>query len=208
MTTNAPALILPDAPEDSAAPSSLHDIRPPLDIFSLWDYVMWLLVGLILVALIYGLWTYWLKRKRTRQQLQETASRIPPNEKARQRLDAALDHLHDPRFFCTLVSDAIRSYLEEQFELRAPERTTEEFLDELKHSTRLDLAQKQMLDQFLTQCDMAKFARADMMGKELETLHAMGIKFVQDTDYGLMATEGLGHQGPDHATNKLDHSGQ
>jgi hypothetical protein len=98
--------------------------------------------------------------------------------------------------------------LEEQFELKAPERTTEEFLDELKHSTRLDLAQKQMLDQFLTQCDMAKFARADMMGKELETLHAMGIKFVQDTDYGLMATEGLGHQGPDLATNKLDHSGQ
>ena len=42
-----------------------------------------------------------------------------------------------PREFCILVSDTVRWYLEERFDFRAPERTTEEFLYELQGTNLL-----------------------------------------------------------------------
>ena len=40
-----------------------------------------------------------------------------------------------PKEFCILVSDTLRWYLEERFDFHAPERTTEEFLYELRGTT-------------------------------------------------------------------------
>ena len=190
MTTNAPALVLPDPadasnPLDESLPSSLHDIKPPVEIISFWDIILWGAVILIFLGVCYAAWRYWMRKQTRRPAAEEWASRIPPNERARQRLDAALEHLHDPKFFCTLVSDAIRQYLEEQFDLRVPERTTEEFLSELQHSTLLDYAQKETLGSFLNQCDMVKFAKAEMLGKELQGLHQSALQFVRDTDSGV-----------------------
>ena len=83
------------------------------------------------------------------------------------------------------MCDQCVRYLEEQFDLRAPERTTEEFLSELQHSTLLDYAQKETLGRFLNQCDMVKFAKAEMLGKELQGLHQSALQFVRDTDPGV-----------------------
>lgn len=190
MTTNAPALVLPDPadagnPLAESLPSSLHDIKPPVEIISFWDIIFWVTLTLVALGLFYAAWRYWVRKQSRRQASEAWASRIPPNEIARQRLDAALEHLHDPKFFCTLVSDAIRQYLEEQFDLKAPERTSEEFLSELQHSTLLDYAQKETLGSFLNQCDMVKFAKAEMLGKELQGLHQSALQFVRDTDPGV-----------------------
>ena len=190
MTTTAPALVLPH-PADAgnslaeSLPSSLHDIKPPVEIISFWDIIFWGVLLLVFLGVCYAAWRYWIRKRNRRQAAKEWASRIPPNERARQRLDAALEHLHDPKFFCTLVSDAIRQYLEEQFDLKAPERTTEEFLSELQHSTLLNYAQKETLGNFLNQCDMVKFAKAEMLGKELQGLHQSALQFVRDTDPGV-----------------------
>jgi len=107
---------------------------------------------------------------------------VPAHVLARQRLEASLDHLHDPRAFCILVSEAIRYYLEDRFDLRAPERTTEEFLIELQSSHSLNFEHKQTLEAFLQQCDMAKFAKADMLGQELKSLYDIGVQFVRETE--------------------------
>ena len=58
-----------------------------------------------------------------------------------------------------MVSDTARTYLEERFEFRAPERTTEEFLRELGGTDLLTGEQKESLGGFLESCDLVKFAK-------------------------------------------------
>ncbi len=57
------------------------------------------------------------------------------------------------------LSALVRRYLEERFGLRAPERTTEEFIREAAESGRLDDDQRDRVKAFLSECDLVKFAR-------------------------------------------------
>jgi hypothetical protein len=184
MTTNGPALLIPEPATAStnAMPSELHDIRPAVEIVSLWEYAGWALLILTLILVGYFLARHFLKKRD--QRITEEASRpsTPAHVLARRRLDAALEQLHDPRLFCGLVSDAVRVYLDGRFDLRAPDRTTEEFFDELQSSASLNVSQKQTLHSFLQQCDLAKFAKADMLGKELKSLYDIGVQFVRETE--------------------------
>lgn len=60
--------------------------------------------------------------------------------------------------FYVAVSHVLRLYLEERFGLRAPERTTEEFLSELESGESLLTEHRYALRKFLEQCDLVKFA--------------------------------------------------
>lgn len=57
------------------------------------------------------------------------------------------------------LSDIIRHYLENRFMYKAPEMTTEEFLDFIKRAPELKNEERPILKKFLTNCDMVKFAR-------------------------------------------------
>ena len=107
---------------------------------------------------------------------------IPPHERARQKLQQALQFLYEPVPFTVLVSDTIRLYLEERFTFRAPERTTEEFLHELQNSSHLTPDQKQTLGEFLSRCDLVKFARYEPTEMELRDLHAAAVRLVDETE--------------------------
>lgn len=79
------------------------------------------------------------------------------------------------------VSDVLRRYLEARYALPAPERTTEEFLDEVARAPVLDRARKRFLADYLAQCDLVKFAAADPGRRELEGLFESSVKFVEET---------------------------
>jgi hypothetical protein len=163
----------------SPAATATNDIRalksitpaPPL------PWYWWVLIALGVVVLA-GLVVWYLRRSRPPT---PPPPPIPAHIRARQRLQAALDRLHDPREFCILVSDALRWYLEEQLTLRAPERTTEEFLVELQNSPRLTAAQKDALAVFLESCDLVKFARHEPTEENLRQLHANALNLVDET---------------------------
>ncbi|MDD3089246.1 MAG: hypothetical protein PHT95_04795 [Candidatus Omnitrophica bacterium] len=57
------------------------------------------------------------------------------------------------------LSDIVRHYVENRFFLRAPEMTTEEFLEKAKGSEELKKEHKSLLKGFLSTCDMVKFAK-------------------------------------------------
>jgi hypothetical protein len=57
------------------------------------------------------------------------------------------------------LSFIVRQYLENRFDLRAPEMTTEEFLASMKGSDKLNELIKNMLKDFLERSDMVKFAK-------------------------------------------------
>lgn len=157
--------------------NSLHNLKPPVEIPSGWAWVWWTLGALAIAVLLFWAWEYWQKRK----QFTPPAPVIPPHIRAKQRLREALAFIHQPREFCILVSDTIRSYLEEQFNFRAPERTTEEFLHELQNSPVLTGDQKASLGDFLERCDLVKFARYEPREPELHDLHDSALRLVEET---------------------------
>ncbi len=178
-----PALAVPAAgaassalPAPSAA-TALRDIRGPFEIRSLSDILRLVALVLLLVGLMALAWWLWRRRKPKTG----PPHLVPPEERARERLREALAWVDQPERFCTVVSEIVRVYLEERFGLRAPERTTEEFLSELARSAALDARHKSLLAEFLTQCDLAKFAQANPGRLELESLHASGVRLVDET---------------------------
>ena len=84
---------------------------------------------------------------------------VPAHVRAKEMLEKALALIAHPKPFCTLVSDTVRTYLEERFDFHAPERTTEEFLHELRGTNLLSAEQKEKLGEFLGCCDLVKFAK-------------------------------------------------
>jgi len=136
------------------------------------------LFTLALAALLAWLW-FWRRRHRV---VEMPEPYIPPHIRARKRLREALLFMDQPREFCIRVSDAVRWYLEERFNFRAPERTTEEFLVDLQRTDLLTAAQKRSLAEFLERCDLVKFARYEPAEPELRDLHESALKLVEETE--------------------------
>lgn len=157
-------------------PTQLQDIRGPIDLAILAPWMTRAL--LVAVPLVLLAWVWWRRRKvrPTPEQIRESAA-----ARARERLSAAWGFLDQPDPFCTLLSEIVRVYLEERFGLRAPDQTTEEFLEGLRESIALDSRHKEMLGEFLTQCDWVKFARGEPVREDLEKLHQMASELVEET---------------------------
>jgi len=79
------------------------------------------------------------------------------------------------------LSAIVRSYLEHRYEIRAPELTTEEFLQAASQAASLTAEHRALLTQFLERCDRVKFAgyRPDAQ-ESIDTL-AAARAFVEDT---------------------------
>ena len=64
--------------------------------------------------------------------------------------------------FHTLLANVVRRFLEKRYQFPARRLTTEEFLGSLEKTTLLNEDQKAFLRRFLRQCDLAKFAEAEV----------------------------------------------
>ncbi len=159
------------------ATNELRDIKPPVEISSGWALLLWLAAILLLAGVATFLFWLWMRQKASLPH----KPAVPPHVRARQRLEAALRLISEPREFCIAVSDALRWYLEERFHFRAPERTTEEFMGELNATNLLDPQQKQSLADFLNRCDLVKFAKFEPAEPELRDLHASALRLVDQT---------------------------
>ena len=162
----------------SPGTNDLRDIKPPVVIPSGWAWVWWTLAALAVAALLFWAWRRWQKQRA----LVPAVPVIPPHVRAKQKLEDALALISQPKPFCILVSDTVRIYLEERFNFRAPERTTEEFLYELKATDLLVSAQKDSLGEFLTRCDLVKFAKYEPGEPELRDMHGSAVRLVEETE--------------------------
>lgn len=169
MATNQPPSI--------ANATDIRDIAPPVEIANAWAWLWWGLAALAVGIASLLLWRWW--RKRAMQV--PVIPAVPAHDRAKQKLQEALALIAQPKPFVTAVSDAERWYLEERFNFRAPERTTEEFLHELKRTDRLTRDQKESLGEFLTNCDLVKFAKYEPGEPELRNLHASALRLVEET---------------------------
>src|SRR5690242_15021713 len=134
----------------SGGTNDIRGIKPPIEIPNYWPWLWWSLAAVLVLTAGWFAWRWW-QRKAAEPAVVPV---VPPHERARQKLQEALALINEPRPFCILVSDTVRLYLEERFDFRAPERTTEEFLHELRASDLLLPDQKESLGEFLSVCDM------------------------------------------------------
>jgi hypothetical protein len=180
MKTNL-ASTLPSA----ASANDIRDIKPPMEIPNEW---LWLWIALAVVVLVAAGVALWLILRK-RQALTIVVPPVPAHIRAKQKLAEALLFISDPNRFCTEVSNTLRYYLEERFRLRAPERTTEEFLIELQDSRNLTPDQKQSLREFLQSCDLVKFARFEPTETALRQLHDAALRLVDETQFDPIGAE-------------------
>lgn len=107
-----------------------------------------------------------------------------PHETALEELQAlktAFIRSGDVKAYYVGISDSVRRYIERVFSLRAPEMTTEEFLDSLNSSGALSQEQKGLLRDFMSSCDMVKFAKYNPAKDEAELVFTTAAKFVEET---------------------------
>jgi hypothetical protein len=164
--------------QTASAVSDIRDIKPPIDISGSLAWVWWLVLVVAVVVGALLLW-YWLKNRKLNVVLPPP---IPAHIRAKRKLEQALALITQPKPFVVAVSDTARTYLEERFNFRAPERTTEEFLRELASTKLLLPDQKESLGNFLASCDLVKFAKYEPGEKELLELHGSALRLIEETE--------------------------
>lgn len=152
-------------------------IAPPQR--SLWFYVF---IALLLLGGIGAL--LWYLRQRGAKEVW-----TPPAPKPWQVAHKRLEELAQRRLpqqgrfepYYVDLSAILRYYIEDRFHLRAPERTTPEFLDEASRAGVLLETQQAMLARFLRHCDRVKFARYEPSFEEMENGFESVRQFVVET---------------------------
>jgi len=141
----------------------------------------WYFAGGVLLLVILALIAFWLWRRR-----KKTGSIFTPptpHERALKALRALFGCIEEAQdlSYIVSVSQIVREYIQERFGLRAPHRSTEEFLNEARSSQLLDPAHQELLKAFLLQCDLVKFAlhRTDL--EQRKQLHQAAQRFVEGT---------------------------
>ena len=174
------------APQDD-----IFDIRPPIHIPGEIFWIGWAAGAFATAALGYGAWR--LLSRKLRAKL--------PYEVALEKLLAARQFLspEQARAFSDLVSEVVRSFIEQTFPVRAAHRTTEEFLGDLVAHTDSPLAGHQgTLCEFLGHCDLAKFARWQLSVPQMEAMLQSARDFIlaagQPVKPRRLETPGLGRQ--------------
>ncbi|MFC1712866.1 hypothetical protein ACFL6S_04305 [Candidatus Poribacteria bacterium] len=172
--------------EDGEEPEDIKDIAGPVDLPM--DYTPHILLGVgILVIIGAGLTTYILLRRREREV--EEAPPRPAHEIAYEQLqgiaEAELVQARETDRYYVLLSAVVRQYLENRFGLHAPEMTTEEFLqaaasEPVDDSTLLQ-DHRTLLQDFLTESDLVKFARYGPDEEQMNSAFGSAKRFVDET---------------------------
>lgn len=161
--------------------ADIRDIKGPVGLYNLT--YLYLALAIIAVIIIAGL-IVWLLKKRKRPQEIIIPPR-PAHEIAYEALKELMgrDYLKTGKIreYYFELSDIVRHYIEGRFQLKAPEMTTEEFLATLKYSGVLNSEQKGDVRDFLSHCDMVKFAKYLPDQNEIELSYDSAKKLIDGT---------------------------
>ena len=180
---------LSSEPVDIEVTSLLGEQRGELVIEDIEDVVempqeasLWWIWLLIIAFIAAAVGWILLRRKRVAKLIRIFK---PAHEIAYERLKALVkENLVEAgkiKEFYEQISGILRHYIEHRFELRAPERTTEEFLAELKYTDMLSGSDKESLEEFLTHCDLVKFAKHSPTTEQIQRTFDLVKEFIEKT---------------------------
>lgn len=186
--------VVPDAASAELKPP-LGELQPPREITTT-GWVMIVLCtlggvgGAIVAVIAYRRWQH--------RKLQKTAYEIAiqwldyllakPMPQSDEEIDA----------FYVAVSRIVRTYLENRFDLRAPDLTTEEFLELAGTSSDLSRDHQGLLRDFLRQADLVKFAGVKASAEDVRSAGSLARQFLDETREHAPVIE-MGHDVEDAA---------
>ena len=151
-----------------------HDITGPVNYFILKPWMVFCAVAGLLLLL--GLTIWLIKRWRNRPVAVKT-----PRERALDllaRVETEIDKL-TPYQFSIRVSDILRRYVTEQYQLPVTRQTSVEFLNALAATSPFSSDEQTLLSDFLNRCDLIKFARYDATQEDSRLLLDEAGRFVK-----------------------------
>lgn len=111
---------------------------------------------------------------------------VPPHERALRALAGANSLIgSNARDFSFVVSEIVRSYVEEAFPVRAAHRTTEELLSDLALDTSPVATHRKEVGEFLRYCDLAKFAGWSLSRTDMAAMLGSAETFIRATGASL-----------------------
>ncbi|MEZ6195562.1 MAG: hypothetical protein R3F20_07520 [Planctomycetota bacterium] len=146
------------ADEDLREPSEGFELPPPpAEARERRDLRVLAAGGAVLLVL--GVLAFVLLRRRRARAI------VPPSpdEVARRELarlaERGLVEAGRVKEYYYVLTGILRRYIEDRFGLQAPERTTEEFLAEMRHAPAIPAEEKPTLESFLASADLVKYAK-------------------------------------------------
>lgn len=168
--------------DEEGEKAGLRDIKGPLTV-SKGASVILIAAVLIVILAVLGLLSRKLYLKKTSAPGQEPAP--APEETAFRELERIegleLIKKHRIKEYYYLVSLALRTYLENRFSLKAPEQTTEEFLGSVVDSGKLKGKYIDILKEYLSHCDLVKYAEFDPGKARAKSLIDTTRRFIEET---------------------------
>lgn len=164
---------------------AIRDIKGPIEVGISWQEIAFYIgIGLVFIALAL-LIVYLLKKKKVAPtEFKEVIIKRPAHEIALEKLnalqDAKLWQQGNIKQYYTIISDTVREYISNRWNIDAMERTT----DEIMHSSFIQQVSNETynrLKSVLTISDLAKFAKYTPLASENEQTITESFTFVNET---------------------------
>lgn len=184
--TNPLFLEVHTVPTDSSA-TKLKDIKAPFEEKFNWkwylSYIYWI-SGVVVLLIIVVIVTLYYARKNKQVILEPEKPKIPAHITAL----AALENIKEQQVwkegkvkeYYSSISDTIRTYVEERFNVHALESTTDEIMTAFR-SQVIDKDSKDKLQQLLMLSDLVKFAKMSPIEEENSFTLQNAFDFVNGT---------------------------
>lgn len=174
----------------------IDDIHNPVHIFTIWEIIPYI-VGAIIVAIL----IYLIIRKLTRpkQIIIRKPHEIAFDELTR--IKKSMDN-ETSRNFSILVSNAIRVYIENRFNVTSTSSTTDEFMELVRNNDITGLKEHMdLLHKFLEFCDLAKFAGREFSKEQKHGMLDSAWTFVEETKFDDTQESSKAEDGAEESTD-------
>lgn len=167
-------------------------VGPMSEPYTLLEFLPWIIFVLALGALIFAGFYFYRKRKK-KPLFKKEEPKIPADEKAlddfaRLRLKKLWQAGKVKEYYSELT-EIVRVYIEDRFDVMAVEMTTQEILEGLKNQRINDEAMRKLRES-LELADLVKFAKVNPAPLENDTCLNHGIDFVNETKLRVEEVQG------------------
>ncbi len=189
-----PMLLTVNTVEVDTSATTIRDIKEIYDVPYGWkDWVRdnwhWLAGGAVVAGLLAWGTMWYVRRRRTPKSVVAVAE---PAKPLHVRTLLALEEVDKKKLwqqglvkdYHSAVTDILRGYIEDRFQVPALESTTDDLLGILRMSS-MGAAQREQLANLLRMADMVKFAKWTPLPAENEQMMAGAVKLVQQTTEAL-----------------------